>query len=158
MASIDVPPGFEQMFRFAAVHEIQDDSTWLQQMGAELRKRAEQSIEVYPPKGAGGPLTDDDLGDLRGAAKYWPKALAVLEQAFAEPTPVEITGDAEVLAHVCEGMARWVVPAHMEHIAGPLDGPDQQMQMREAGEALSWATKEAARLYGEVGIEREEGD
>jgi hypothetical protein len=146
-ATIEIPPGFEEMFRFATAIEVESDAEWVHGVAGELRKRA---TAVFAPPGPDEakqrPLESKDLGDVLGASAYLPKAVAIAEQAFAGETTIE--GEPDVLAHICEGLTRWVIPGLLEHVPGPLDTPQSNEEITPILEAFDWSAREAVRLYG----------
>ena len=138
-----VPPEYVESFRLAAAHELGNDAEWIVQSQEEMLAALSE-----------GRFNDHATDDLRTPVRGVHEILSLVNQLHpSQSEAVELSTDADVLAHTAETMARKVVGAKLTGLlaCGPMDSK-LAAEVGGVVDSLLWAVGRAAELHERAGV------
>lgn len=150
--TLTVPAKHIEAWRDAVLVELRNDAKGLvdniesaQRTVMEDRSKVERALVIEKKVIEPTPV---DLSDVLWPRKAMRQEYEILEASFADVSgDLEVPGDTEALAHICETMASKIVPPKISEATWTSPYSDEvEGEISTVVEALTWAAREASRL------------
>ena len=137
---VPAPCGLD--FGMAILAELDDCGDWVK----DAKEEVERALMERPERA--------NLAEgLREPARFLTEQVGLLEQVLdgrADDGAFDVTAAPDVLAHVCETLARKIIPPRIGEatMVGPMEA-ESVAQVAALTSKLDWAVTEAVRLHGD---------